>query len=119
MPFKMRLSSTSFMQRLPQHIQKEIQSIADKKAGLIVDSIHRFWIQAGSVKYERVFRRGFLGLGQTNENIMTYYIGDDIQMSVKKHRMKYDEQGNLIDDKTDNDEQSAEAEFARIFTKYY
>ncbi|CAF4109894.1 unnamed protein product, partial [Didymodactylos carnosus] len=33
--------------------------------------------------------------------------------------MKYDEQGNLIDDKTDNDEQSAEAEFARIFTKYY
>ncbi len=37
-------------------------------------------------------------------------------MCVKQHRMKYDELGNLIDDEN---EQSAEAQFARIFTKYY
>ncbi|CAF5217695.1 unnamed protein product, partial [Rotaria magnacalcarata] len=41
-------------------------------------------------------------------------------MCVKKHRMKYDEKGNLIDDKDDNEnDESAEAEFARVFTKYY
>jgi hypothetical protein len=41
-------------------------------------------------------------------------------MCVKQHRMKYDETGNLIDDTNDaENDQSAEAQFARTFTKYY
>lgn len=118
-PFEMRPSSENLMQRLPTHIREELQSVVAKKSGFLTDSIHRFWIQPDSaVEYEQTFYRNFFG--RTNENIIQFHLGDKLKMCVKKHRMKYDEKGNLIDDKTDDEnDQSAEAEFARVFTKHY
>ena len=118
-PFEMRPSSENLMQRLPKHISEELQAIAVKKSGMMMDSVHRFWIQPEScLKYEQTFYKGFFG--RKNENITQFYLSDDLKMCVKQHRMKYDEKGNLIDDKNDtDDDQSAEAQFARTFTKYY
>ncbi|CAM4806709.1 unnamed protein product [Rotaria magnacalcarata] len=118
-PFEMRPTSENLMQRLPVHIREELQSIVKKKSGLLTNSIHRFWIQPESeIEYEQAYYRNFFG--RTNENITQFYLSDKIKMCVKKHRMKYDEKGNLIDDKDDNEnDESAEAEFARVFTKYY
>jgi hypothetical protein len=118
-PFEMRSSTENLMQRLPAYIREELQAIAVKKSGLIKDSIHRFWIQPQStIEYEQTFYKGFLW--RTNENITQFYLSDNLKMCVKQHRMKYDEQGNLIDDEDENtDEESAEAQFARTFTKYY
>ncbi len=48
------------------------------------------------------------------KNITQFYLNDDLKMCVKQQRIKYNEMDNLIDD-----DQSAEAQFARIFTKYY
>jgi hypothetical protein len=118
-PFEMRSSITNLMQRLPAHIRDELQAIALTKSGILTDSIHRFWIQAeSSLNYEQTFYKNFFG--GTNENITHFYFDDNLKMCVKQHRMKYDEQGNLIDDKNDaEDDQSAEAQFAQTFTKYY
>ncbi|CAF1165611.1 unnamed protein product [Rotaria sp. Silwood1] len=118
-PFEMRSSAENLMQRLPAHIREELQSIAMKHKGPLIDSIHRFWIQLESdIEYEQVFHKNFFG--RKNENIVHCYLSDKVKMCVKKHRMKYDEHGNLIDDPSDDEnDQSAEAEFARIFTKYY
>jgi hypothetical protein len=118
-PFEMRSSAENLMQRLPKHIRDELQAIAVKKAGIMMDGVHRFWIQPeSSIKYEQTFYKGFFG--RTNENITEFYLSDDLKMCVKQHRMKYDEKGNLIDDKNDaQDDESAEAQFARTFTKYY
>ncbi|CAF1230534.1 unnamed protein product [Didymodactylos carnosus] len=107
------------MQRLPEHIREELQAIAVKKSGILRDSVQRFWIQAEcDVQCEQTYYRNFFG--RTNENIAQFYLGDNLKMCVKTHRMKYDEKGNLIDDQRDSEsDQSAEAEFARVFTKYY
>lgn len=118
-PFPMRPSTENLMQRLPAYIREELQAIAMTKSGLITDSIHRFWIQPEStVEYEHAFYKGFFG--RKNEKISQFYLSDDLKMCVKQHRMKFDETGRLVDDERENnDDQSAEAQFARIFTKYY
>lgn len=118
-PFEMRSSTENLVQRLPAHIRDELQAIAVKKSGLITDSIHRFWIQPQSaIEYEQTVYKGFFG--RKYDNIIQYYLSDNLKMCVKQHRMKYDEKGNLIDDTDENeDDQSAEAQFARTFTKYY
>ena len=118
-PFQMRPSTENLMQRLPAHIRDELQAIAVKKSGLVMDSIHRFWIQPQSnIEYEQTVYKGLFG--RKYDNIVQFYLNDNLKMCVKQHRMKYDEQGNLIDDNDENeDDQSAEAQFARTFTKYY
>ncbi|CAF1228750.1 unnamed protein product, partial [Didymodactylos carnosus] len=118
-PFEMRSSTDNLMQRLPIKIREELQAIAVKKSGMITDSIRRFWIQPEStLDYEQIFHKNFFG--RTNDNITHVYLSDNFKMCVKQHRMKYDEKGNLIDDKNDTqDDQSAEAQFSRVFTKYY
>ncbi|CAF4746120.1 unnamed protein product, partial [Rotaria sp. Silwood2] len=120
-PFEMRPSDSGFMLRLPSHIRNEFKSIIEQKhQNLIGDNIHRFWIQAGTVSFQQTFHRGFFGFGRINENIQKFYIADDLKMSVRKHRMKYDEKGNLIDDTNDiENDHSAEALFTKLFTKYY
>ncbi|CAF4585533.1 unnamed protein product, partial [Rotaria sp. Silwood2] len=120
-PFEMRPSDSGFMLRLPSHIRNEFKSIIEQKhQNLIGDNIHRFWIQAGTVSFQQTFHRGFFGFGRINENIQKFYIADDLKMSVRKHRMKYDEKGNLIDDTNDiENDHSAEAQFTKLFTKYY
>lgn len=118
-PFEMRSSTENLMQRLPVYIREELQAITLKESGIITDSVHRFWIQPEStIEYEQTSYKGFFG--RTNENITQLYLNDNIKMCVKQHRMKYDETDNLVDDERDTgDDQSAEAQFARIFTKYY
>ncbi|CAF3088867.1 unnamed protein product, partial [Rotaria sp. Silwood2] len=118
-PFEMRSSEINIMQRLPSYIHDELKAIAVKKTGLITDSIHRFWIQPASVlEYEQTYYRNFFG--RKNENITQFYLNDDFKMCVKQHRMKFDEKGNLIDDENNNvNDDTAEAAFARVFTKYY
>lgn len=120
-PFEMRSAEEHLMPRLPMHIRDKLQVFfEEKQETFVVDNIHRFWIQAGVVSYEQRDHRGFFGFGRVNENIQKYYISEDLPMYVRKHRMRYDEKGNLIDDTRDvESDQSIEAEFARIFTQYY
>eukprot|EP00350_Pseudokeronopsis_sp_OXSARD2_P002890 CAMPEP_0170551194 /NCGR_PEP_ID=MMETSP0211-20121228/9218_1 /TAXON_ID=311385 /ORGANISM="Pseudokeronopsis sp., Strain OXSARD2" /LENGTH=85 /DNA_ID=CAMNT_0010858213 /DNA_START=2511 /DNA_END=2768 /DNA_ORIENTATION=+ len=40
-------------------------------------------------------------------------------MKVKKHLLKKDHTGKLVDAETDSDDNSPEAEFCRVFTKNY
>ncbi|CAF3849068.1 unnamed protein product [Rotaria sp. Silwood1] len=110
-PFQMRDASDGFMKRLPEWLQEQLKPIDQRKDCVIMNSVHRFWIEAGEITYEHEF--------DENNNIITYYLGD-VPMCVKKQLMQYDEQGNLIDDlsKTDEDH-SPEGEFAQAFTCYY
>jgi len=58
----MRSSTESLIQRLPKHIRDELQAISVKKSGLIMDSIHRFWIQPEStIEYEQTYYKSFFG----------------------------------------------------------
>ncbi|CAF4477607.1 unnamed protein product, partial [Rotaria magnacalcarata] len=60
-----------------------------------MNSVHRFWIEAGEIAYQHQF--------DENNNIITYYL-DDVPKHVKKQLMQYDEQGNLIDDVSELDD---------------
>ncbi|CAF1238738.1 unnamed protein product [Didymodactylos carnosus] len=102
-PFEMRDISDGFMKRLPEWLREELKPIDQRKDSVIINSAHRFWIEAGQITYEYHF-------GKKN-NLITYYLSDK-PMCVKKQFMQYDEQGNLIDDLSKlDDDHSPEAQF--------
>ncbi|CAM4910842.1 unnamed protein product [Rotaria socialis] len=110
-PFQIRDASDGFMKRLPEWLQEELKPIDERNDCAIMNSVHRFWIEAGEIAYQHQF--------DENNNIITYYL-DDVPMHVKKQLMQYDEQGNLIDDVSKlDDDHSPEGEFAQAFTRYY
>ncbi|CAF1247483.1 unnamed protein product [Didymodactylos carnosus] len=110
-PFEMRQTVDGFLKRLPEWLKQELKPIDERKDSVIIDSVHRFWIEAGEITYEHTF--------DENNGVITYYLSD-VPMCVKKQLMKYDEEGNLIDNTSKPDEdQTPEAEFARAFTKHY
>ncbi|CAF4053785.1 unnamed protein product, partial [Rotaria sp. Silwood1] len=110
-PFQMRDASDGFMKRLPEWLREELKPIDQRKDCIIMNSVHRFWIEAGQITYEHQY--------DENNNIITYYLSD-VPMCVKKQLMQYDEQGNLIDDLSKvEDGHSSEGDFAQAFTRYY
>ncbi|CAF3932296.1 unnamed protein product [Rotaria sp. Silwood1] len=110
-PFQMRDASDGFMKRLPEWLREELKPIDQRKDCIIMNSVHRFWIEAGQITYEHQY--------DENNNIITYYLSD-MPMCVKKQLMQYDEQGNLIDDLSKvEDGHSSEGDFAQAFTRYY
>ncbi|CAF1922518.1 unnamed protein product [Rotaria magnacalcarata] len=110
-PFQIRDASDGFMKRLPEWLQEELKPIDERNDCAIMNSVHRFWIEAGEIAYQHQF--------DENNNIITYYL-DDVPKHVKKQLMQYDEQGNLIDDVSElDDDHSPEGEFTQAFTRYY
>ncbi|CAF4647590.1 unnamed protein product, partial [Rotaria sp. Silwood2] len=110
-PFQTRAASEGFMMRLPEWLRQELRPVHERKDGAARNSVHRFWIEAGEIPYECCFNE--------YNNTVTYYVSD-VPMCVKKQLMKYDEQGNLIDDVSKiNDDHSPEGEFAQAFTRNY
>ncbi|CAF3697190.1 unnamed protein product [Rotaria sp. Silwood1] len=111
-PFPIRKASEGFMQRLPKHLQDLLKPIEMRDKFFTRGNIHRFWIEAGDPVYEFTINK------ETNEII---YRIDDVPMYVKQHLLKYDYDGNLVDDDRFDSEpdRSSEAQFAKAFTDNY
>ncbi|XWV26959.1 hypothetical protein QJ857_gp0090 [Tupanvirus soda lake] len=109
MPFEFRDINEGFINKLPEYLREAIKPIHQRENCTSHGTAHRFWIEAGELVYDT----------DENDTMVTWKFAD-IKMKVKKHLLKYDEFGKLIDDENDvEDDNSAEAEFAKNFTKYY
>lgn len=73
------------------------------------DIAHRFWMETKSVIYSTKFNK--------DNNVLTYRFGD-VDIAVKKHLLRRDENGVWVDDELDTDD-TEEAKFARDMTKHY
>ncbi|CAF3413552.1 unnamed protein product [Rotaria sp. Silwood2] len=111
-PFLMREASEGFMKRLPKRLQELLKPLYKRDRKLSYGNIHRFWIEAGDPIDEVTIDQ--------KANDIIYRIGD-VPMYVKQHLLKYDDEGNLIDDNRFNncEDQSSEANFAKSFTDNY
>ncbi|XWV25621.1 hypothetical protein QJ856_gp0132 [Tupanvirus deep ocean] len=108
-PFEFRDINEGFINKLPEHLREVIKPIHQRDNCISHGTAHRFWIEAGELVYD----------ANENDTIITWKFAD-IKMKVKKHLLKYDEFGKLVDDENDTqDDDSAETEFAKNFTEYY
>lgn len=109
-PFSMKKAQDGFMQRLPQYLKDALKPISerDSEKSFGSETAHRFWIEAGELKYDV----------KEKDGVITYLFSD-VKMEVKKHLLKYNSDGELVDAPDDKDDKSPEAEFARSFTKHY
>lgn len=110
-PFAFKDAEENLLKRFPTRIQNlfkdHYQEKHDQKYWKEV--CHRFWIEAGDLPYT---------VNQTeNGKKISYQFGKCV-MSVKKHLMERDKEGNLIDAEKDDDE-SMEAKFAEMMTKEF
>jgi hypothetical protein len=87
--------------------RKEVSEFAANDANL-----HRFWIEAGEIEMHEV--------SPSSSTKVTYWFGD-VDMKVKKHLMKINEQGHMEDDEDGDDNASTnpEAKFAALLTSRY
>lgn len=100
-------SSEQLIQRLPKHLQKILNICVDKK-DYSTPRAHRFWITTNEIERKEVIKN----------NTATIYFGK-VNVTINKHLLKYDAEGNLADAKMDQDDKSPEAEFAREMTSHY
>jgi len=108
-PFKLRDSSEGFTKKLPKHLSEKLKPVHKRDNCKNHGTAHSFWIEAGDLIYDTV----------ETDTMITYKFGD-VKMKVKKHLLKYDENGLLVDDENDTEEDnSAEADFAHEFTINY
>jgi hypothetical protein len=108
-PFNFRNIKDGMINKLPSYLRETIKPIYLRKKYHSHDTAHRFWIEAGELVYE---------IEENNDSVTWKFA--DIKMSIKKHLLRYDESGKLIDDDNDvESDDSAEAEFAKQFTDSY
>ena len=108
-PFEFRPAEENLINKLPYHLRDVLKPIHKRKNPAEHGTAHRFWIEAGEVLYQ---------ISETETTITCEL--SDVKMKVKKHLLKYDENGKLVDDESDIElDDSAEAQFAADFTKYY
>ena len=108
-PFALRRATTNFMRRLPPWLRRAVLPVSerdgDKSPGAFATA-HRFWIELGEV--------GFWKTKPTDENPVVEERFWPVKMRVKKHLLRRDEAGNLVDaDEGDDSDTSREADFAR------
>lgn len=106
-PFRQRETKLGFLKRLPAYIQKDLSVIADGARGNN-DQAHRFWIDAGLLPYSEVH----------SEEKFSAVFGKQA-MRVKKHKLRLNSEGKLVDDDGPDDPTDLEAQFARNFTRHY
>lgn len=107
-PFVFRDITEGCLEKLPKKLQEVLKPI-HLRDDTHTDNAHRFWIEAGKLIYDT----------HETDDFITWKFSD-VKMRVKKHLLKYDSNGKLIDDENDiEDDESAESQFARDFTKHY
>ncbi|MEC7839237.1 MAG: DnaJ domain-containing protein [Chlamydiota bacterium] len=108
-PFDMR-KDDNLLNRLPKKLSDELREVRESMR-VTANTVNRFWIEAGDLPYTKneAYDEG-------NE-VITFNFGE-CEMSVKKHDMCYDENGELVD-KEENDVTSPEAKLAAFMTKHF
>ena len=110
-PFEIKNAEDGFLQRLPNKLRDKFTRVSDiDKDSISMDTAHRFWIeQSGKLVYE---------VTENGKGMITFKL-DDVKMRVKKHLLKYNKEGKLVDADEDEKDDTPEAKFAKEFTKYY
>lgn len=85
-PFALRDIKSHLLNRLPEELKKKFEEYYETRHAHTAARAHRFWIQAGNLYFNKT-RVG---------NIINYKFGE-CEMSVKKHLLKRDENGKLVD----------------------
>ncbi|XP_065663108.1 uncharacterized protein LOC136085713 [Hydra vulgaris] len=122
-PFAFQSTYDNLLEGLPEHLRKVLMPLHERRNGTPNGQVHRFWIEPCKILYFTI---------NEDENSKTF-IFFDVIMKVKKHSMKYDKNGKLVDDEDDDEddeneggndydkkkEPSPEKQFTNEFTKHY
>lgn len=106
-PFALQDAEESILKCLPEDLREELKELNEKMASSGAKA-HRFWIEAGQLLFSE----------KQEKNAIIFTFGE-CEMAVKKHLMRYDRNGKLVDADEDNNTDSPEAKFARFITKNY
>ncbi len=106
-PFPLRDASKTLLRRLPHYLRRKFKEIKDE-VPRTTGRVHRFWIEAGNLEYAEK---------KTDTEIIFEF--GNCSMSVKKHMMRRDASGDLVDTEEDNETDSPEAKFAKLMTDHY
>lgn len=108
-PFPQRPTAEGLLRRLPPAVATAL-SVNATKTTSGEDKAHRFWIEAGSLPYAEV----------RNTTTASITLGAQ-QMRVKKHLLERNRLTGALEDSAFDDpsDATAEAQFARNFTRYY
>jgi hypothetical protein len=123
-PFDIKDVSQGFMKDFSENIQKDLSPIHKTKNHTSnTNTAHRFWVDAGELECEKI----------ENDSKITYIFGE-MKMTIKKHLLEKDDEGiykDTDDQKTSivtfeevekikkQMDESAEAIFAKNFTKHF
>lgn len=105
-PYAIR-SSAKLLERLPKHL-RDILSVCAEARGK--PRMHRFWIENGNIQRQ-----------EQEEGAVTKVYYGQVEMKIKKHLLHFGEDGDLTDKPgaAEEDDASAEAQFARGFSEHY
>jgi len=106
-PYKQRPCKEGLTNSLPPDLQRAIRSIQER-GGFYSQSSHRFWIEAKEMKYDM----------QQDGSVITCHFGE-MEMEVKSHSLKRNDDGELEDTDKDDDPNSSEKQFAKDMTEHY
>jgi hypothetical protein len=125
-PFLFRDSSEGLL-LLPEHLREALKPIHQRKDKQNYGNVHRFWIESKELVYY---------MEEIEDGVLRFTF-DEVRMVVKKHLMKYNSDGVLVDDEDDEDtdleeeydgdgndkerkkKTSSEKQFAKDFTENY
>ena len=94
---------------------EESKNMQDSKVERMRGKAHRFWIENDTINFKMD-----QSSSSSDKTTIKVTLGD-ARMKIKKHLLKLNEKGELVDDEKDsqNCDQSGEAMFARSFTNHY
>lgn len=109
-PFKQRDVREGFLRRLPSYVQEDLSVIWSNQASNRSndDQAHRFWIDAGDLAYSDT----------RDQNSYRVVYGKQM-MRVKKHKLRLNGNGELVDDDGPDSLEDREYQFAANFTRHY
>jgi hypothetical protein len=122
-PFLFRDSSEGLL-LLPEHLREALKPIHQRKYKQSYGNVHRFWIESKELVYY---------IEEIEDGVLRFTF-NEVPMVVKKHLMKYNSDGVLVDDEdTEHEEEhdengddkkrtkkiSPEKQFAKDFTENY
>jgi curved DNA-binding protein CbpA len=97
-PFLFRNAYEGLLKVLPDKLREAVKPIHQRKNRDSVCSIHRFWIESGELPFN---------IDIDNEKDTKTFTFEYCPMVIKKHMMKHNKNGELIDD-DDEEEEDAE-----------
>ncbi|XP_055347959.1 uncharacterized protein LOC129595073 [Paramacrobiotus metropolitanus] len=130
-PFSFRTTYEGLLQNLPTHLQRILRPLSDRRRSAGSGRVHRFWIEAEKIEYSAE---------EDEEGETVTYRFHETWMRVKKRLLRYDKNGNAVDDENDQEsdteddlqdsdeeatrsvpkkEKSAEFLYAQDFTEWY